>query len=253
MGTRAVAHPTRTHVAPFTVLQIPKRNRYFTKGVSFVVQLPPGQSLTSIARPLPPDLPSLPMPVDPASLSVVTYPHPALRKRAKPIDKITDEVRAVAKRMIELMRQEEGIGLAANQVALPWRMFAADVPHSDNAKDDRSLNTDPISATRGPVVFINPVLSEPKRDLIPVDEGCLSLPDIRGEVRRPSEITITYTDLEGERTTLRAGGLLARCWQHEVDHLDGALIIDRMVPIDRMKNRAAIKDLEEQFESEKPL
>lgn len=209
--------------------------------------------LASIAHPLPPDLPSLPMPVDPASLYVVTYPHPVLRKRAKPIDKITDEVRAVAKRMIELMREEEGIGLAANQVALTWRMFVADVPHSDNPKDDRSLNTDPISATRGPVVYINPVFTEPQRDLIPFDEGCLSLPDIRGEVRRPSEITITATNLEGERTTLRAGGLLARCWQHEMDHLDGALIIDRMVPIDRMKNRAAVKDLEEQYEREKPL
>lgn len=193
------------------------------------------------------------MAVDPASLFVVTYPHPALRKRAKAIERITDEVRAVALRMIELMKEEEGIGLAANQVGLAWRMFVAHVPDSDDPKDDRSLLTDPISATRSPTVYINPVFSLPQRDLIPFDEGCLSLPDIRGEVRRPSEITLTATDLEGTRTTLRGGGLLARCWQHEMDHLDGALIIDRMLQIDRMKNRGAIKDLEEQYERNRPL
>ncbi len=193
------------------------------------------------------------MPADPATLFVVTYPHPALRKRAKPIDRLTEEVRAVAKKMLELMKQEEGIGLAANQVGLAWRIFVAHVPHSDDPKEDRSLLTDPISATRSPTVYINPVLSLPQRDLIPDDEGCLSLPDIRGEVRRPSQITITATDLEGHRFTLRASGLLARCWQHEVDHLDGALIIDRMLQIDRMKNRLAIKELEEQFERERPL
>jgi peptide deformylase len=185
------------------------------------------------------------MPVDPATLAIVHYPHPALRRRAKPVERITDEVRAVARRMIELMHQAEGIGLAANQVGLPWRLFVAHVPHSDDPKDDRSLSTDPVSATRSPVVYINPVLSDPQRDLVPGDEGCLSLPDIRGEVRRPSQITITATDLEGERFSLRGGGLLARCWQHEMDHLDGVLIIDRMVQIDRMKNRAAVKDLED--------
>ncbi|MBL8745576.1 MAG: peptide deformylase [Phycisphaerae bacterium] len=193
------------------------------------------------------------MPVDPATLYLVTYPHPALRVRSKPIDKVTDEVRAVALRMIELMKEEEGIGLAANQVGLAWRLFVAHVPDSDDPADDRSLLTDPISATRSPTVYINPVFSLPQRDLVPFDEGCLSLPDIRGEVRRPSQVTLTYTDLEGHRATLRASGLLARCWQHEMDHLDGTLIIDRMLQIDRMKNRAAIRDLEERYERKKPL
>ncbi len=190
---------------------------------------------------------------NPADLFIVIYPHPALRKRSKPVERVTDEVRAVARRMIDLMKEAEGIGLAANQVGLAWRLFVADVPHSDDPKDDRSLTSEPISATRGPMVFVNPVLSEPQRDLVPYDEGCLSLPEIRGEVRRPSLITITAMDLEGQRFSFRVGGLLARCVQHEVDHLDGALIIDRMVQIDRMKNRGAIRDLEERAEREKPL
>jgi len=184
------------------------------------------------------------MPVDPRALSVVTYPAPILRKRSRPIEDITDEVRAVARRMIELMFESEGIGLAANQVGLPWRLFVAHVPPSDDPDNFRTPDADPASATREPVVYINPVLSSPERDLEPYEEGCLSLPEIHGEVRRPSAITITARDLDGNAFTRRAEGLLARCWQHESDHLDGVLILDRMTPGSRLRNRAAIRDLE---------
>ncbi len=146
--------------------------------------------------------------------------------------------------MIELMHDAEGIGLAANQVGLEWRLFVADVPHSDDPQDGRSLDSDPASATRGPVVYINPVLSEPERDLVSYEEGCLSLPEIRGDVRRASAITISALTEHGEPFSARAGGMLARCWQHEVDHLDGVLILDRMTQISRMKTRAAVKRLE---------
>jgi peptide deformylase len=180
------------------------------------------------------------MTVSPESLRVVHYPDPALRGKAKPVAEITPEVRAVAKRMIELMFQEEGVGLAAPQVGLPWRLFVAHVPEDE----ERSASADPPTATREPVVYINPVLSKPEGPPEPANEGCLSLPDIRGDVLRPPVITITATDLEGARFTHRAAGLLARCWQHEVDHLDGILIIDKMLQRDRLKNRVAIRDLE---------
>lgn len=185
------------------------------------------------------------MPIDPGQLRIITYPHTALRDKARPVERVTGEVRAVALRMIELMHIAEGIGLAANQVGIPWRVFVAHVPPSDDPKDHRSLEADPPSATDGAVVYINPVLTEPERDLVPHEEGCLSLPDIRGEVRRPSIITITATDIEGKQFTRRASGLLARCWQHECDHLDGVLIIDRMSHLSRMKNKHAIRDLED--------
>ncbi len=146
--------------------------------------------------------------------------------------------------MMELMREAEGIGLAANQVGLAWRMFVAHVPHSDDPEDWRSLKTDPVSATEGPVVYINPTLSQPERDLVTYEEGCLSLPEIRGDVRRASAITMNAISLTGGSFSMRAGGLLARCWQHEVDHLDGVLILDRMTHISRMKTRAAVKRLE---------
>jgi peptide deformylase len=177
---------------------------------------------------------------NPADLVILNYPDPALRKRAKPIAEVTPLVRAVAQRMIELMRHAEGIGLAAPQIGLPWRLFVVDLPEND----ERSAAATPPTATKGPVVYINPSLTDPSGSLEPYEEGCLSLPDIRGDVYRPEAITITAIDLEGKRFTTTAAGLLARCWQHEFDHLEGVLIIDRMTQMSRLKNRPAIRDLE---------
>jgi peptide deformylase len=178
--------------------------------------------------------------VDPASLHILYYPDRALRERAREVPKVTDEVRSVARRMIQLMFDAEGIGLAAPQVGLSWRLFVAHVPPGE----DRSPESDPPTATVEPVVVINPVLSNPKGELIAYEEGCLSLPDITGDVLRPEHITITATDLEGRPFTRTGAGLLARCWQHEFDHLDGILIIDRMTQMSRLKNRTAVKRLE---------
>ena len=180
------------------------------------------------------------MPVDPSKLEIVWYPDPVLRKKAKEIDAVTDEHRAVAMRMIELMDEAKGVGLAAPQVGLSWRMFVAHVPPTDG----RSLSDSPMTATREPTVYINPVLAEPSRDVDTYEEGCLSLPDIHGDVLRPVDITITALDLDGKKFTQRAHGLLARCWQHEMDHLDGVLILDRMSQSSRLKVRARVRELE---------
>ncbi len=178
------------------------------------------------------------MTVDPATLRVRLYPDKILRKKAEPIE-LTPNVIEVAKRMIDLMYAAEGIGLAAPQVGLPWRLFVVDVP-----APDKSPPSDLPIATAGPVVYINPELSEPNRMIEPCQEGCLSLPEIAGEVIRPTEISITATDLDGHRSTHRAGGLLARCWQHEYDHLDGVLIIDRMTQASRAMAENQIRAFE---------
>ena len=183
------------------------------------------------------------MPVDVDTLRLRVYPDPVLRARAQEVAAVDDEVRAVAARMLEIMREEEGIGLAAPQVGLSWRMFVTSVPEGE----DRSVAGDPPSARPEPTVYINPVLSEPEGRAEAGSEGCLSLPDIRGEVLRPPTITITALDAEGQRFTLRGTGLLARCWQHEMDHLDGVLILDRMSQMSRLKNRALIRDLEREW------
>lgn len=164
----------------------------------------------------------------PERLKIVTYPAPVLRQKAKPVERVTDEVRRVALRMLELMHEAPGVGLAAPQVGLPWRLFVASP--TGKPEDDR--------------VFINPVLSNAGRDSDDYEEGCLSLPQVTGHIRRPTSITIDALDLDGKPFRLTSNDFASRVWQHEYDHLDGVLIVDRMSPIDRMANQRFLKDLE---------
>lgn len=180
------------------------------------------------------------MAVDAASLRLRMYPDPVLRVRGGELAAVTDEVRGVAEAMFRIMREHDGIGLAAPQVGLSWRMFVLAVPETDG----RSSKSDPPTASAGPLVFINPVLSKPTGPVEVEEEGCLSLPDIRGDVLRPPGITCTAMGLDGKEFTIHAGGLLARCIQHENDHLDGVLILDRMTQPARLKNRRAVRELE---------
>lgn len=169
------------------------------------------------------------MPIDVDGLRIVTYPEPVLRGKAKPVPAVTDEVRRVAQKMLQLMHEAPGVGLAAPQVGLPWRLFVANA--TGEPADDH--------------VYINPVLSEPSRKLEDYEEGCLSLPGINGHIRRPLGISIEALDLQGQLVRRSAEGLEARIWQHETDHLDGVLILDRMTPLDRMAVQQALRDLEE--------
>ena len=167
------------------------------------------------------------MALDVSRLQIVQYPDPVLRTVARPIDPIDDTVRAVATRMFELMHEAEGAGLAAPQVGLSWRMF---VTRADDEQPDR--------------VFVNPDTPKLDGELELRPEGCLSLPGLTVDVRRPAAATITSLDLDGRQITVAANGLMARIWQHEHDHLNGVLIIDKMTPIDRIANRRLLKDLE---------
>jgi peptide deformylase len=146
----------------------------------------------------------------------------------------------VAAAMVKIMRESDGVGLAAPQVGVEYRIFVADVPPNK----ERSTTSDPVTATDGPVVYVNPVITLPPGPVEADEEGCLSLPDVRGDVLRPPTVTISAFDVEGKPFTLTGTGLLARCWQHELDHLNGVLIIDKMTQMSRLKNRAAIRDLE---------
>ena len=179
------------------------------------------------------------MSVDPSRLRIDLYPTEVLRTRAEQTEP-SDEVRAVALRMIELMRGAEGIGLAAPQVGLSWRLFVAHVPPPER---DAAM-TDPGSWTHAPEVFLNPEITDHSNDLVESEEGCLSLPGIQGDVRRPSRVRMRATTLDGETVERDAQGLLARCWQHEIDHLDGVLILDKMSQTSRSRNRTRIKQLE---------
>ena len=167
------------------------------------------------------------MALDVSRLEIVQYPDPVLRMVARPIDPIDDTVGAVAARMFELMHEAEGAGLAAPQVGLAWRMF---VSRADENHPER--------------VFVNPSTPVLNGDLELRPEGCLSLPGLTVDVRRPAQTTIACLGLDGQSLTLTATGLMARIWQHEHDHLNGVLIIDKMTPIDRIANRKLLKELE---------
>ncbi len=171
-------------------------------------------------------MPQMAIEVD--QLRIVHYPAPVLRRRAKAIDAIDEQVRRVAEKMLQLMHEAPGVGLAAPQVGLPWRMFVA-CPTGETA-DDR--------------VFINPRITNPSRQAETMEEGCLSLPEINVDVLRPRQATVEATDLDGNPFTLTSDELPARIWQHETDHLDGILIIDRMKPMDRLANEKQIRELE---------
>ena len=179
------------------------------------------------------------MTIDPSKLRIELYPTEVLRTKAPEIE-ANDEIRAVADRMVNLMKGADGIGLAAPQVGLSWRLFVAHVPPHEGDIDDPDYPCNSVD----PQAFINPEIIESSNDLEPFDEGCLSLPGITGEVRRPSRVTMKATDLDGNEITIKASGLLARCWQHEIDHLDGVLILDKMSQMSRLKNRARIKAME---------
>jgi peptide deformylase len=183
--------------------------------------------------------------VDVAALRIVVYPAPVLRTPARPV-RASPAVRGVAQRMLELMRRAEGIGLAATQVGLDWMLFVCDVPEKPEDRDGpaRSADADPPQATRGPMVLLNPQIVPAAGPAVWMEEGCLSLPGIRVDVPRPEIVTVRYVDLEGQEREARAGGLLARCFQHEYDHLMGTLIIDTMSEESARRVKGLLRNME---------
>lgn len=158
---------------------------------------------------------------------VVSYPDPVLRRRALPVTEVNRAVRELVEEMFALMELEDGVGLAAPQVGESLRIFVTG--DRDGEVSRRA--------------YVNPVLEDLTGDFESVEEGCLSLPGIRGQVRRPTQATIRALDLEGREFTETSSGFAARVWQHEFDHLEGVMIIDKMSPIDRLRVRRALKDL----------
>lgn len=162
---------------------------------------------------------------------VLKFPDPRLKEVSKPIVEVDDALRELARDMIEVMYDEPGIGLAAPQVGASIRMFVIDTEWSD---DEVGPN---------PTVVLNPEISD-RVDKIIWEEGCLSVPDYAANVERAAIITLRGHDLEGNPIEERAEGLRAVCIQHEVDHLDGILFIDR---ISRLKRSLYVKKRKKQL------
>jgi peptide deformylase len=167
---------------------------------------------------------------------IIEYPDPRLRKASKPVEEFDSSLAALAARMLELMREARGVGLAAPQVGLNIRLFVMN--HTGDPADDR--------------VYVNPTLSDAEGDE-EGEEGCLSLPGITANVVRDKTLRIRARDLQGNEIDETATGYLARVWQHEFDHLNGTLIIDRMGPVAKMASKKLLRDLEEKFAAENPV
>jgi peptide deformylase len=168
-------------------------------------------------------------------LKIVHYPDPRLRKASASVEAFDERLRALATRMLELMREAKGVGLAAPQVGENIRMFVMN-PTGD-AGDDR--------------IYVNPVLSEPGEGEEEAEEGCLSLPGINTDIWRTKRLRLDAQDLEGKPITDTQTGFIARIWQHEIDHLNGTLITDRMGPVAKMQWKRRLRELEEEFEADR--
>jgi len=163
-----------------------------------------------------------------------------LRKKAVVIPEITGEIHELVKDMFETMNAERGVGLAAEQVGRSEALCIIDVPEdSDFDEDGQRENPD----TRMPLTLINPKITG-HTDMVQVgQEGCLSFPEIYANVERWYEVDAEYTDLEGHLQKIHAKGLLARAIQHELDHLDGILLVDRMSHVKKVALNGKLKRL----------
>ena len=159
------------------------------------------------------------------ALEVRTFGDPVLKTRAAPVEDFDESLERLAEEMLATMREQEGVGLAANQVGRLKRILVAAV------EDDE-------------YVLVNPVIERVSDTTETGAEGCLSIPGIQVEVERPTEITISGRDASGEPVKIDAEGLLARVFQHEVDHLDGVLILDRT---DSDSRKAAMREWRERL------
>lgn len=166
-------------------------------------------------------------------LTIRRYPDPVLLRPAAPVERIDDALRALARDMVDTMRDANGVGLAAPQVGAGLRMVVVDL--EPDADDPRAI------------VLINPVLTRTSREKQDGNEGCLSFPGVSARLRRAREATVSALDLDGRVTEYTAEGLIARAFQHELDHLDGLVFVDKLGPTARRGVRDALASMVEDF------
>ncbi|QVL31114.1 peptide deformylase [Telmatocola sphagniphila] len=171
-------------------------------------------------------------------MKILNYPHPVLRAKAEPISTISKELAIQAGEMLELMYKHEGLGLAGPQVGLPLQILVMNFSGKPEEKENEC-------------VAINPVIVNMQGAQVNDREGCLSFPGVFTNIRRYKTVRVQAYNLKGELFEMVSNDLGARLWQHEVDHLQGALFIDKMGPIGRMNTRKQIEEFIEAFAKDK--
>jgi peptide deformylase len=166
-----------------------------------------------------------------ALLPIIEVPDPLLRAQSAPVERVDDELRKLVADMFETMYAAPGIGLAAVQVAIPRRLMVVDL------QDPEEEGGEPV---KKPYAFINPELLWSSDEARVYNEGCLSIPDQYAEVERPARVRARWLDAEGQQQEEELDGLMATCFQHEIDHLNGILFIDH---ISRLKRDIVLRKL----------
>lgn len=167
---------------------------------------------------------------DPKNFDVVLFPDPVLRKETEEITAFNDELKGVVEGMFERMFESQGVGLAAPQVGLSMRLFVLN-DEGDKDKPERNL------------ALINPTIKSFGGKKTRHEEGCLSLPGVHADITRPEKCVVHHFDVDGNEVEKEYDGFVARIIQHEYDHLQGVLLVDRMTPSDKLRNRAAVDEL----------
>ncbi|MEJ7934170.1 peptide deformylase [Sphingobium sp. AN558] len=168
-----------------------------------------------------------------AVLPILEAPDPRLRSISTPVEAIDDDLKRLIDDMFDTMYDAPGIGLAAVQVGVPKRVLVIDLQEPESAEED-------APPVKKPMVFINPEILSGSEDLSAYNEGCLSVPDQFAEVERPASVRASWMDRDGRIHEEQIEGMLATCLQHEMDHLEGVLFIDR---ISRLKRDMLLKKL----------
>ncbi|MEI6165868.1 MAG: peptide deformylase [bacterium] len=180
------------------------------------------------------------------SFEIVTFGDPILRVRAESVARVTVEYKRLVDGMMETMHAAEGVGLAAQQVGRTVSVCVVDIPVELDVEEEGGPRLNP--EVEMPLIMFNPKIVTRGRELARRDEGCLSFPGIHTGVQRAAEVDVTFVDWKGAVRTLHCRGLLARAVQHELDHLDGVLLVDRMSPVKKISMAGKLKRLRAETE-----
>ncbi|MFU8812515.1 MAG: peptide deformylase [Balneolaceae bacterium] len=180
-----------------------------------------------------------------AILPIVTYNDPILRKKTEPVPADSEALQTLIDDMFETMYNSSGVGLAAPQIGQTHRLFVMDADVITEETDDPNL---------GPMAFINPEILETAGESVKMEEGCLSIPELRDDVARPEQVTVRYLDRNFQPQERTFGGWNARVIQHEYDHLEGILFLDHLSAFKRRLHRSLLKKIDRgELETDYPL
>ncbi len=173
-------------------------------------------------------------------MEILSIPNPKLKKISEPVAEVDASVRRILDDMADTLYDAKGVGLSAPQIGILKRLVVIDVSRGEIDENGNKIKD------RNPLYLINPEIIEASKEQEMLDEGCLSVPDEWGEVKRHCQVTVKYLDRSGREQTLTADGLLGQCLQHEIDHLDGIVFIDRLSKMKRdiILRRAKRKEFE---------